>query len=161
MSAESWERTRNIMGCVSIADRKTLVSIWSHNCNWSQGIADDHIRSQEIEHGSIFCDRLGSRSQDRRRSQKYVSIWSQPIAEFIAICDLQSAIICKPALSGCEKKAICHFLYPHSRSEKSLQQKRPNQNLLSAGISWGRGPFHPYLCDVKSSFDLFIIDVLR
>ena len=36
------------------------------------------------------------------------------------------------------------------------QQKRPNENLLLARISRGRGPPHPYLCDVKSSFDLFI-----
>ena len=38
----------------------------------------------------------------------------------------------------------------------SLQQKRPNENLVLASISRGRGPSHPYLCDVKSSFDLFI-----
>ena len=37
-----------------------------------------------------------------------------------------------------------------------LQQKRPNENLLLARISRGRGPPHPNLCDVKSSFDLFI-----
>ena len=37
-----------------------------------------------------------------------------------------------------------------------LQQKRPNESLLLARISRGRGPSHPYLCDVKSSFDLFI-----
>ena len=37
-----------------------------------------------------------------------------------------------------------------------VQQKRPNENLLLARISRGRGPPHPYLCDVKSSFDLFI-----
>ena len=37
-----------------------------------------------------------------------------------------------------------------------LQQKRPNENLLLAFTSCGRGPPHPYLCDVKSSFDLFI-----
>ena len=37
-----------------------------------------------------------------------------------------------------------------------LQQKRPDENLLLARISRGRGPPHPYLCDVKSSFDLFI-----
>ena len=36
----------------------------------SQTIAINRRRSQEIEHGSIFCDRLRSRSQDRRRSQK-------------------------------------------------------------------------------------------
>ena len=37
-----------------------------------------------------------------------------------------------------------------------LQQKRANKNLLLALISRGRGPSHPYLSDVKSSFDLFI-----
>ena len=37
-----------------------------------------------------------------------------------------------------------------------LQQKRPNQNLLFRHISRERGPTHPFLCDVKSSFDLFI-----
>ena len=37
-----------------------------------------------------------------------------------------------------------------------LPQKQPNQNPLSASISRGRGPTHPFLCDVKSSFDLFI-----
>ena len=37
-----------------------------------------------------------------------------------------------------------------------LQQKRPNENLLVARISRGRGPPHPYLSDVKSSFDLHV-----
>ena len=37
-----------------------------------------------------------------------------------------------------------------------LQQKRPNQNLLFRHISRDRGPIHPFVCDVKSSFDLFI-----
>ena len=37
-----------------------------------------------------------------------------------------------------------------------LQQKQSNENLLLARISRGRGPPHSYLCDVKSSFDLFI-----
>ena len=37
-----------------------------------------------------------------------------------------------------------------------LQQKQPNENPLLAHISRGRGPPHPYLCDVKSSFDSFI-----
>ena len=36
------------------------------------------------------------------------------------------------------------------------QQKRPNENPLLARISRERGPPHPYLYDVKSSFDLFI-----
>ena len=34
-----------------------------------------------------------------------------------------------------------------------LQQKRPN---ITARISRGREPPHPYLCDVNLSFDLFI-----
>ena len=37
-----------------------------------------------------------------------------------------------------------------------LPQKRPNQNLLFKHILRERGPTHPFLCDVKSSFDLFI-----
>ena len=32
-----------------------------------------------------------------------------------------------------------------------LQQKRPNQNPLSARMSRGRGPTHPYLCDVETN----------
>ena len=37
-----------------------------------------------------------------------------------------------------------------------LQQKQANQNLFLSLILRGRGPTHPYLCDVKASFDLFI-----
>ena len=53
---------------------------------------------------------------------------------FIKLCSLLEGIYC----SDC------------------LQQKRPNQNLLLARISRGRGPPYPYLSDVKSFFDLFI-----
>ena len=42
-----------------------------------------------------------------------------------------------------------------------LQQKRPNQNLSFTLISRERGPTHPFLCDVKSSFDLFIKPTLN
>ena len=35
-----------------------------------------------------------------------------------------------------------------------LQQKRLNQNPLSARISRARGPTHPYLCDVKANHHL-------
>ena len=42
-----------------------------------------------------------------------------------------------------------------------LQQKRPNQNLLFRHISRERGPTHPFLCDIKSSFDLFIKPTLN
>ena len=37
-----------------------------------------------------------------------------------------------------------------------LQQKRSNENPLLARISQGRDFPHPYVCDVKSSFDFFI-----
>ena len=37
-----------------------------------------------------------------------------------------------------------------------LRQTPLSENLLLAHISRGKGPSHPYLCDVKSSFDLFI-----
>ena len=37
-----------------------------------------------------------------------------------------------------------------------LQQKQPNQNPLLSLTSRGRGPTHPYLCDVNASFDLFM-----
>ena len=51
---------------------------------------------------------------------------------------------------------LCIKLCPLLQRMYCLQQKRPNENLLLARISCGRGPPHPYLCDVKSSFDLFI-----
>ena len=41
-----------------------------------------------------------------------------------------------------------------------LQQKQANQNPFLSLISWGRGPTHPYLCDVNASFDIFIKDGL-
>ena len=37
-----------------------------------------------------------------------------------------------------------------------LLQKKANQNPFLSLIWRGRGPTHPYLCDVKASFDLFI-----
>ena len=42
-----------------------------------------------------------------------------------------------------------------------LQQKKANQNPFLSLISRGRGPTHPYLCDVKASFDLFITSGLN
>ena len=37
-----------------------------------------------------------------------------------------------------------------------LQQQQANQNLFLSLLSRGRGPTHPYLCDVNASFDLSI-----
>ena len=67
---------------------------------------------------AIVCDRLRSRSQDRRRSQKCVSIWSQMIAELFAICDPRSsAIIWKPALRGSLQNFGLKKI-PHTKSLK-------------------------------------------
>ena len=41
-----------------------------------------------------------------------------------------------------------------------LQQQQANQNPFLSLISRGRGPTHPYLCDVNASFDIFIKDGL-
>ena len=37
-----------------------------------------------------------------------------------------------------------------------LQRQQANQNLFLSLLSRGRGPTHPYLCDVSASFDLSI-----
>ena len=96
-----YKRTLRLKGLEALNHRSELKILWDtfrsqnfgfHMIAGSQMIADDRRRSEKIEHGSIFCDRLRSRSQDRRRSQKCVSIWSQTIAELSAICDLRSAI---------------------------------------------------------------------
>ena len=70
----------------------------------------------------------------RRRIFFFVVASNLHINLFMKLCSLLEGVYC----SDC------------------LQQKRPDQNLLSARISRGRGTSHPYLCDVKSSFDLFI-----
>ena len=41
-----------------------------------------------------------------------------------------------------------------------LQQQQANQNPFLSLISRGRGPTHPYLCDVNASFDIFMKDGL-
>ena len=111
-----------------------------HMIAWSQLIADDRRRSQKIEHGSIFCDRLRSRSQDRGRSQMRVSIWSQTIAELFAICDRLRWYGNQPLKAACAlHKDFCqqsrvqrhsHFFCWHvtlemvwAREPKVLQQK--------------------------------------
>ena len=72
-SVESWVGIQITMGYVSIADRRTLVSIWSHNRKRSQTIAEDRTwfyllrssaitiaRSQRIAEIFAICDRLRS-----------------------------------------------------------------------------------------------------
>ena len=42
-----------------------------------------------------------------------------------------------------------------------LQQQQANQNPFLSLISRGRGPTHPYLCDVNASFDFLIKTALN
>ena len=93
-----YNRTFGLYGLKTLNHRSELKILWDTFRSqiaelwfpYDRRIANDRRRSQKIEHGSIFCDRL--------RSQKCVSIWSQTIAELSAICDPRSsAIIWKPA----------------------------------------------------------------
>ena len=98
-NVESWVGIQITMGYVSIADRRTLVSIWSHK---SQLIANDRRRSQKIEHGSILCDRLRSSAITITRAQSIAEVCFHMIADDrrtfcdlrSAICDPRSAIVC-------------------------------------------------------------------
>ena len=83
-SVESWVGIQITMGYVSIADRRTLVSIWSHNRNWSQ---KNLLRRSQ----TIADDRRSVFPYDRRRSQNFLRS---------AIRDPRSsAIIWKPAFN--------------------------------------------------------------
>ena len=52
-------------------------------------------------------------------------------------------------------------LLPGMYSSDCLQQKQANQNPFLSLISLGRGPAHPYLCDVNASFDFFLVATNR
>ena len=58
----------------------------------SQRIAEDRTWFYPLRSSAIVCDHDRRIADDRRRSQKCVSIWSQTIAELFAICDPRSAI---------------------------------------------------------------------
>ena len=62
-------------------------------CDLRSAIRDHMETSLYVLSSAIVCDRLRSWSQDHRRSQKYVSMWSQTIADDRRpYCDLRSAI---------------------------------------------------------------------
>ena len=61
----------------------------------SQTIADDRRRSQKIERGSIFCDRLRSSAITIAGSQAIAEVCFHMIADDRrTFCDLRSAIVC-------------------------------------------------------------------
>ena len=85
-------RTFGLYGSEALNHRSELKILWDIfrsqiaelGFSYDRRIANDPRRSQKIEHGSIFCDRLRSRSQtitddrrsvfpyDRRRSQNFL-----------------------------------------------------------------------------------------
>ncbi len=66
-----------------------------HMIAQSQLIANDRRRSQKLEHGSIFCDRLRSSAITIARSQTIAEVCFHMIADDRrTFCDLRSAIVC-------------------------------------------------------------------
>ena len=118
-NVESSVRIKNIMGYLAIADRRTLVSIWSQDRKRSQTIAEDRTWFYLLRSSAIVCDHdrriAGDRRSlfpyDRRRSQNFLRS---------AICDPRSsAIIWKPALRE-------HFVVlPDVTSPSSLMTSPP------------------------------------
>ena len=96
----------------------------------SQTIAIDRRRSQGIEHGSIFCDRLRSRSQDRRSSFHMIADDRRPY------CDLRSAICCPRSYGNQPLDRTClssTIVCDHDR--RIADDRRPYCDLRSA-IIW-------------------------
>ena len=80
-SVESKERIQNIMGCVSIADRRTCF----HMIAQSQLIAGDRAWFYLLRSFAIVCD------HDRRTTDDRRSVFPYDRRPF---CDLRSAIVC-------------------------------------------------------------------
>ena len=90
------ERILNVSGGHLVALKCLVCFYYTQACTntyifspkHSLQIFDSHkIPVNATELGSTFCDQLRSRSQDRKRSQKCASIWSQTIVELSGICD--------------------------------------------------------------------------
>ena len=99
---------------ITIAGSQTIAEVCFHMiaddrrpyCDLRSAIRDQMETSLYVLSSAIVCDRLRSWSQDRRRSQKYVSIWSQTIADDRRpYCDLRSAIRdhMETSLYSCQK----------------------------------------------------------
>ena len=86
---------------IMVAGSQTIAEVCFHMiaddrrpyCDLRSAIRDHMETSLYIEHGSTFCDRLRSRSQDRRSSFHMIADDRRPY------CDLRSAIIWKPAFN--------------------------------------------------------------
>ena len=78
----------------TIAEPTVAIHLVQRKCHMYSRCARGKTKANNMARWKFCCDRLRLRSQDRRRSQKCVSIWSQTIAELSAICDLRSAIVC-------------------------------------------------------------------
>ena len=122
-----YNRTFGLYGLETLNHRSELKILWDtfrsqnfgfHMIAGSQTSADDRRRSQKIEHGSIFCDRLRSRSQDRRSVFPYDRRRSQNF--------LRSAIVCdhmETSLKNTTSRMISHdfSVFPEANSVSPRQ----------------------------------------
>ena len=135
-----YNRTFGLYGLETLNHRSELKILWDTFRSqiaelwfpYDRRIANDRRWSQTIAEDRTRFYLLRSRSQDRRRSQKCVSIWSQTIAELSAICDPRSsAIIWKPALRDLLEGQTPK---PVIKLAKTIQNL--NQSLLLAILSF-------------------------
>ena len=104
-----YNRTFGLYGLETLNHRSELKILWDTFRSqiaelwfpYDRRIADDRRRSQKIEHGSIFCDRLRSSAITIAGSQAIAEVCFHMIADDRrTFCDLRSsAIIWKPASS--------------------------------------------------------------
>ena len=93
---------------ITIAGSQTIAEVCFHmiaddrrpHCDLRSAIRDHMETSLYVLSSAIVCDRNRRIADDRRSMFPYDRRRSQTIADLIAICDLRSAIIWKPALKA-------------------------------------------------------------
>ena len=98
-----YNRTFGLYGLETLNHRSELKILWDTFRSqiaelwfpYDRRIANDRRRSQKIEHGSIFCDRLRSSAITIAGSQAIAEVCFHMIADDRrTFCDLRSAIVC-------------------------------------------------------------------
>ena len=130
---ESSVRIKNIMGYVSIADRRTLVSIWSQDRKRSQ--AEDRtwfylLRSSAIR---IADDRRSVFPYDRRRSQNFLrsAIFCDHMETILKQRRMLRWCVTRPLLIGLKEGPLflfCFFFFLFR--EKSAAKNKPFETVL-------------------------------
>ena len=96
-----YNRTFGLYGLETLNHRSELKILWDTFRSqiaelwfpYDRRIANDRRRSQKIEHGSIFCDRLRSSAITIAGSQAIAEVYFHMIADDRrTFCDLRSAI---------------------------------------------------------------------